>query len=350
MTPLKLPSASYGRNAESPEPGADRYQVLFQSENFPATARRALEQLATSVQWAGGGSAQCYEDCYALWPLAQEPGGALVARLMDAGCDRLRRPHALRVDAVYLESPELLDLPEPVGELMTSAAWPAKPWSGPPGSIKLELGHVNPRVTAVLEQAAASGHALPRILVAHHPNIRAHGFDGIIDLSASADHSDSTLAPGEVSWLVKPVPPRTVDATVPARRTNHSRLLRPLNSLLALGFVATVLLLLSTWYQLNGVERTLSGEILAHRDTKRKLLESQHCLDLERDKGAQQSKQLDEIRKIMGRYHLPTLASLEAKLTQVESRKTESEKLDESLKKQQKAIEKFGETARLPTK
>ncbi len=347
MTPLRFPSASYGKNAKSSEPGADRYQVLFLSEDFPTTARRALEHLATSVQWAGGGSAQRYEDCYALWPLAKEPGGALVARIVDAGCDRLRRPHALRVDAVYVESLEILDLPEQVGELMTSAAWPAKPWPGPPGSIELELGHVNPRVTAALEQAAAAGHALPRILVADHSDLRAHGFDRIIGLSASEDHSASKLVPSNVSWLVKPVPPRTIDAAPAARLTKHSRLLRPLSILLALGIAATVLLQLSTQQQLNGVERTLSGEILAHRDTDRRLLEFQQRLSLEREQGAQQSEELAEIRNIM-RELKSTLDKPEAKFQSF--RRIGIREAESKLKGVERGTEEVGKKPRSPNK
>ena len=51
------------------ESAVDSYQVLFETAGFPLSVRKALEQLAASVQWMGGGLAERYGDCFALWPV-----------------------------------------------------------------------------------------------------------------------------------------------------------------------------------------------------------------------------------------------------------------------------------------
>jgi len=196
MTSLTAPSASYGRNTESPEPGIDQYQVLFQSACFPTEARKALEHLVSSVQWAGGGTVEKYDDCFALWPVEQSPEGALVARLMDGGRDRLGRPHALRVDAVYLESFALTAAPAQLAWMLSVPAWPGEPWTGNSDGINLNIGDAEGAVATALKQALAK-RGIPRILIAHHSHFRAQGFDLIFDPEAPAGRSYA--APVEVN-------------------------------------------------------------------------------------------------------------------------------------------------------
>ncbi len=181
-----FPSASFGRSLESSESAVDSYQVLFETAGFPPSARKALEQLAASVQWTGGGLAERYGDCFALWPVFGH-GGVLAARLIDAGRDRLGRPHALRVDAVYLDDPELLGSFAQLANTTHADAWPAGAWQGPPDGIQLEVSRVESALAAALESSAAEGRGLPRVLVAGHANFRATGFDVVHDARAATD-------------------------------------------------------------------------------------------------------------------------------------------------------------------
>jgi hypothetical protein len=201
VTSLTLPAASYGRNTECPETAVDQYQVLFQTTDFPASACTALHQLAASVQWAGGGDQEKYADCHALWPVSPQPRGLLIARLIDAGRDRLGRPHALRMDVVYVESAELVVSADEVASLLAVTAWPSLSWAGTPDGIQLTIGRPDPAVVIALAQLASEGRPFPRVFVARHPYFRASGFDLVFAPNTpsgrvSANSTANSQAPG----------------------------------------------------------------------------------------------------------------------------------------------------------
>ncbi len=183
MTIISLPTAAFGKCPRDAidtggGPRGDDYRVLFQTDDFPVVARKSLEDLAASVQWAGGGPAERYSDCFALWPIDGGEGGALMARLIDAGRDSLGRPHVLRVDAVYLaptaDPAAQQELRRTLAALL-SARWPSESWAGPPTPLELTLTD-GPSARFVLFD---DRRPWPRLLIADHPHCRAQGFQRI---------------------------------------------------------------------------------------------------------------------------------------------------------------------------
>ena len=323
MTSLAFPSASYGRNAESPEAGVDPYQVLFQSVDFPAAARKALEQLATSVQWAGGGPVEKYVDCYALWPVAQPPGGVLVARLMDAGKDRLGRPHAMRVDAAYVASAEPTTDPMQLASLLTAAAWPGEAWNGPPEGIHLGAGSPDPAVAAALEQAGSQGRGLPRAFVACHSQFRAHGFDLVFDPSSPAGRPSAKHAKAEMRLAGDAAAERLAEGPALFRRLPVAWIIAMLATLGGAALIG--------WWGLDRYERlegdysklqgqledlklNLDREISAHRETTARLVQSRQDLQAQGRELAQLSESLQELKGVLGNFKIESAADLRARL------------------------------------
>jgi len=326
MNPLTFPAASYGRNGESPPQAVDQYQVLFQSAAFPAKARTALEELVASVQWAGGGSADNYEDCFALWPLARSPEGALVARLMDAGRDRLGRPHALRVDAVYVEASELTTSPARLASVLSVAAWPGKPWTGDTQGITLNIGDVAGPVAAALEQALATS-GLPRAFVARHAHFRAQGFDLVFDPDAPAGRA----------WAspVATKPPSPAEKVAGGATATPSAPSHPLSWLVAMVMILGCFVATGWWshdryrklqgsydglrQQLNDVQGKFEDESSARRQTTASLGDLQRTLHLAQDEIARlksENAEANEAKAELGKFNL-TMTDLPAILQRI---------------------------------
>ncbi len=181
VTTRAFPAACYGRGGDGPSSSHDSYRVLGHSPDFPSAAVRALEELAGSVQWSGGGSAERYSDCFALWPLDEPEQGLLLARLSDAGRDEWGRPHALRVEVVFVEACAASRAPEELAALLSPDAWPSANWPGPPEVLRLTPVDRPSRLAKVLTQIAPTVGRLPRTLVVAHAHFRAQGFDLQVD-------------------------------------------------------------------------------------------------------------------------------------------------------------------------
>jgi len=119
MTATSLPTVAYGKAADGP----DEYGILWTHQAFPPAGQQAIRKLARSYQLLGDGSDASYPDCFALWPIGTG-GNWLAARLRDAGCDSLGRPHTLRIDAVYVDM-SLTDDHAMLFRFLEPEAWPS---------------------------------------------------------------------------------------------------------------------------------------------------------------------------------------------------------------------------------
>jgi cell division protein FtsB len=121
-----FPGACYGLAPleRTGVPGRD-YGILHAGPGFPPEAEKALEQMARGVEWKSDGEAESYPPCFALWPTGR---GVMAIRIRDVGRDDRERPHAIRIEAAYIEDRAILDDPDRLAGLLDDSAWPPNGW------------------------------------------------------------------------------------------------------------------------------------------------------------------------------------------------------------------------------
>ena len=123
---LIFPGGCYGLgpSERAGVPGRD-YGILHAGSGFPQEAEKALEQMARGVEWKSDGEAESYPPCFALWPTGS---GVMAIRIRDVHRDDRGRPHAIRIEAAYIEDRAILDDPGHLAGLLDDSAWPPGGW------------------------------------------------------------------------------------------------------------------------------------------------------------------------------------------------------------------------------
>jgi hypothetical protein len=122
-----FPGACYGLDrSEKDGVLAHDYRVIYAGPGFPSEAEMALEQMARGVEWRSDSEAESYPPCFALWPTER---GVLAIRIRDSGRDDQERPHALRIEAAYIEERAGQDNPDRLAGLLDDSAWPPGGWN-----------------------------------------------------------------------------------------------------------------------------------------------------------------------------------------------------------------------------
>ncbi|MCL2709550.1 MAG: hypothetical protein FWE95_01610 [Planctomycetaceae bacterium] len=169
----EYPTIWYGRRALGSN--ADYYDVLSKSPDFPDDAETLFrQQVCQSIEWTCGDHGnETYSDSVLFWKLSA--GRILVARLTDAGCDSLGRPHAISIEACVVET-DNVDMP--MAEFLVGFV-----------NMSDDNRHVE-NIERYIKSDAVS------LLLASHPNFHVSG----IDLICSPERTVTTNRP-------KPVPP-----------------------------------------------------------------------------------------------------------------------------------------------
>jgi len=164
---IECPAIRYGRRTTAVN--ADYYDVLWKSPDFPDDAEALFrKRVCQSVEWTWGEyDSETYPESFLFWKLPATR--ILVARLSDAGCDSLGRPHAIGIEAIVVETD---NVSMPIAEFLTRLMC-TPDWSG--GMLSEDLGEVQnvETIERYIRGDAAS------LLLASHPNFHVSGIDRV---------------------------------------------------------------------------------------------------------------------------------------------------------------------------
>jgi len=310
VTAQTYPTAAFGRYCDPSKPGADGYQILGSSIDFPQSALSAVKKLGESFQWPGGGETHRYPDCFALWPLESDGQQVLVARLQDAGPDQLNRPHSLRVEAVLVDvGGDLAREVKRLSALLDAHAWPKTNWSGPPEQLELAPTATSEPLSDALARHATRIGRVPRTLVGSGDVVSRRKF-GSFELRVSRSPDGQTvsadLARSSQTSSVSAPAAQANTPTVPHKPSGG----KLATLLLAAAFCIVVLIALWQWgerHELGEQRDGLEGEIAGAREELSKVKDAldkteaaRRAADAERKRYAAELQQWRNVSQELG--------------------------------------------------
>lgn len=188
MAEFKLPTIHFGRRADASTGGADYYTILDRSPTIPSVAVELFERkVSKSVQWntSAKNDRNQYDDCFLVWKIDDK--SCWFARLSDAGNDSRGRPHAMQIDALYLNEQAIHELGDEFASFLAFLCH-LQDWEN---CLQDAVCHISwqqrdDEKTEWLEKEislffASSGQGFTSLFIAKHPHYMIRNIDCRID-------------------------------------------------------------------------------------------------------------------------------------------------------------------------